>query len=169
MEILYWPDKRLTSINSKKVTKFGDDLKAFCDTMAEVMFLKRGAGLAASQVGDDRSLFILDANLIEEIENVDYMAFINPSLSNLSESKNKGIEGCLSFPEKKFQVERHDKVTIKAVNMMGDPLEVEAEGFLARAIQHEYDHLMQVYLTDYIGSVKKELIRKSMQRLMKQK
>jgi peptide deformylase len=168
IEILKWPDKRMTDLVVERVTKFDDDLKMLCDHMAEAMIAHNGAGLAATQVGDPRAVFILNSNLIDGLEELDYVAFVNPELLELSEEKEKGMEGCLSFPREKAVIDRHTSLLLKANTITGDSLELKCEGFVARAVQHENDHLLHIYISDRVGTTKKTLMTKRVARLAKQ-
>jgi peptide deformylase len=168
LEILRWPDKKMTDLEVVRVTEFDEDLKELCDNMADVMITSNGAGLAATQVGDPRAVFILNSNLIDGMEHVDYMAFCNPQLVNLSDEKEKGLEGCLSFPRQKAMVYRHTSLTLKAQTIEGTEIAIDCEDFLARAIQHENDHLLHVYITDQVGTVKRKMMVARVAKLAKQ-
>jgi len=164
MNILKWPDKKMLDLKLQKVTKFDYELLDFCNGMAEAMILAGGVGLAASQVGDPRDIFILDAEIVDGLENVDYMVFCNSKITEASDETSKGEEGCLSFPGLNVQVVRHDKITIEAKGINGNALTITAKDFLARAIQHEFEHLHQVYLYHYLPKFKKDKLMKKLKR-----
>lgn len=146
--VLHEPDETLRKI-SREVGEINDRMHTILDDMAETMYATNGVGLAAPQVGILRRMFVIDIGegLIE---------FINPEITYQSEELQDGMEGCLSVPEKYGWVERPQKVKIKAFDRNGNPFELEAEDFMARAICHEYAHLdgelyidiMERYLTD---------------------
>lgn len=159
----------MTEITVERVTEFDDSLKELCDNMADIMIDNNGAGLAATQVGDSRAVFLLNSNIIEGLENMDYAAFCNPELLNLSEEKERGIEGCLSFPKQKAVVDRHVSLTLKAETIKGDTIHLDLDGFVARAVQHENDHLLHIYITDQVGTVKRKMMVKRAAKLSKGK
>lgn len=168
LEILKWPDKKMTELVVERVTEFDKSLKILCDNMADIMIESNGAGLAATQVGDPRAVFILNSNLIDGLEELDYVAFCNPELINLSKEKERGLEGCLSFPRQKAVVERHTSLTLKAQTIEGVTVEVNCDDFLARAVQHENDHLLHIYITDQVGTVKRKMMVKRVAKLAKE-
>jgi peptide deformylase len=117
------------------------ETKALVKQMAKTLHLNNGIGLAAPQVGYFFRLFIIE---------LDYQlyVFINPEIKNLSRDKESMEEGCLSFPGMFRQVERSKKVTIKYQDETGKKQRLKAKGLLARAIQHEFDHLEGILLPD---------------------
>jgi len=146
--VLHEPDETLRKV-SREVGEINDRMGMILDDMAETMHATNGVGLAAPQVGILRRMFVIDIGegLVE---------FINPEITYRSEELQDGMEGCLSVPGKYGWVERPQKVKIKAFDRNGNPFELEAEGFMARAICHEYAHLdgelyidvMERFLTD---------------------
>ena len=146
--ILAEPDELLRK-SAKEVKAFNDHIKEILNDMAETMYDSDGVGIAAPQVGILRRMFIVDIG-------EGPVEFINPEIIEKSEETENGMEGCLSVPGKFGWVERPTKIRIRAFDRNGDPFELEAEDFFARAIQHEYDHLdgtlyidiMERFLTD---------------------
>ena len=130
--VIYYGDDTLRK-RAKEVTRFDAKLALLLEDMTETLAIYNGAGLAAPQVGILRRVAIVDIGegIIE---------LINPVLI-AAEGESEGMEGCLSFPEKYGLVKRPDKVTVKAQDRNGEFFEVEGEGFLARALCHEVDHL----------------------------
>lgn len=119
----------------RPVVKFDERLHTLLDDMAETMYAANGAGLAAPQVGVLKRAVVIDVQ-----DGQGLIELINPEIV-VSEGAVVGVESCLSVPDKCGTVERPQKVTVKAVNRHGEPVELTGEGFLARAICHELEHL----------------------------
>jgi peptide deformylase len=132
-------DEKLRKI-SKPVTKFNPRLQTLLDDMVDTMRDHNGAGLAAPQVG------VLKRCIVVEVEDKLYQ-LVNPEIV-ASEGEQAGSEGCLSVPERLGFVKRPMKVTVKAQNAKGEPVEVTGEGLCARALCHETDHLNGVLYVD---------------------
>lgn len=119
--------------------------------MAETMYTDSGVGLAAPQVGISKRIIIID----EEKEGL--MVLVNPEIIK-SEGEIIDEEGCLSIPGIYSDVKRSSKVTVKALNENGDKIEITKEGLIARALQHEIDHLNGVLFIDKIGRMKRQIL-----------
>ena len=119
--------------------------------MAETMYTDSGVGLAAPQVGVSKRIIVIDG------EEEGLMVLINPILVK-SEGELVEEEGCLSIPGIYSQVKRSSKVTVKALNENGDPIEVTKEGLAARALQHEIDHLDGILFIDRIGRTERQIL-----------
>lgn len=156
--ILHYPDPRLRD-PGKKVEKLSDELKQLIDDMAETMYAAPGVGLAATQVGETWQIFVVDC--ANEGEPSDLRVFVNPEILSV-EGKVTFDEGCLSFPGAREEVERAERVRVRAQDREGKWFELEAEGLLAIAIQHEYDHLQGVLMIDRLGPLKKRLLHRRM-------
>ncbi|MBM7555507.1 peptide deformylase [Halanaerobacter jeridensis] len=126
---------------TNKVKEVTDKTRDLLDNMQETMYDANGVGLAAPQVGISKAITVID------IGN-ELLEFINPEIINESERTYIDEEGCLSIPNETGKVERAYGVTVKALDREGKEFELEAEGLLARAIQHELDHLNGVLFTD---------------------
>ncbi len=133
-----------------EVTAFDDDLKAFVDDLYETMDAASGIGIAANQVGVARRVAVVD------VEGTSF-AMVNPRLVERSSRKAAAEEGCLSIPELVGSVNRPERVVLEAVDATGAPFRVEAEGLLARAIQHEIDHLDGILFIDHLSALKRQL------------
>ncbi len=127
---------------AKPVTKFDQRLHTLLDDMAQTMYEAPGVGLAAPQVGVLRQVVVIDIG----DEEIGLLELINPTITS-EKGQQCGMEGCLSVPGRQAVVTRPHKVTLKAQNRSGEEFTLEAEGYLARAICHELDHLKgQLYV-----------------------
>jgi peptide deformylase len=157
--ILCYPDKRLRE-PGKDVEVFDDNLHALIDDMAETMYAAPGVGLAAPQIGVSRRLFIIDV-ATEDDEPSDLRVFINPEIV-ATEGETTFNEGCLSFPGAREDVDRAERVTVRALDQDGNPFELEADGLLAIAIQHENDHLDGKLMIDHLSVLRRRLLHRAM-------
>ena len=156
--ILHYPDKRLREAG-KKVEALTPELQKLIDDMAETMYAAPGVGLAATQIGELLQLFIID--IADQDEKSDLKVFINPEILE-AEGDITWQEGCLSFPGIQEDIDRAAKVKVRAQDRDGKVFELEAEGLLAVAIQHEYDHLQGKLMIDHMGPLKKRLTHRKM-------
>jgi peptide deformylase len=162
-QILRFPDNRLRQ-TSAPVKTFGDDLRLLVAEMNETMVAANGAGLAAIQVGAPLRLFIVDGEVAGGAEGSPPKVFINPEIVELSNESQTGDEGCLSFPGIYVPVKRGLRARVKAVDVDGQPFEVEGAELFARALQHETDHLNGRLLIDQVGPVKREIIKRKLRK-----
>ena len=132
---------------TKEVKDVNRRTKILIEDMFDTMYEANGVGLAAPQVGILKKIFVVDVG-DEDGNKVPYV-FINPEIIE-REGVQVGFEGCLSVPGKSGKVARAEKVKVRAFNQDMEEFEMEAEGFLARAIQHEYDHLNGVVYVDKV-------------------
>jgi peptide deformylase len=156
LEILTYPDKRLRQI-AKPVTEFNNRLHTLSEDMAETMYDAPGIGLAAVQVNVALRLIIMD--LSEEKNRLQVL--VNPEIIK-QEGCVSTQEGCLSVPEVYAEVERAEKITLRAQDINGEPFEIEADELLAVCLQHEIDHLNGKVFVDYLSRIKQERIRKKL-------
>jgi peptide deformylase len=157
-EVLIYPDPRLKQ-KAKPVAKVDAEIRALVKDMAETMYAEEGVGLAATQLGIPKRILVIDTAPRQEGEKL--RVFINPELVS-AEGRTKYTEGCLSIPGEAEEIERFAKVSVRALDEHGKPFELEAEGLLAIALQHEMDHLDGVLFVDRLSSLKRGLIRKRM-------
>lgn len=149
------------------VKQIDEKLRTFVVNMFETMEEANGVGLAAQQVGVPIQLAIVDVTGVEDrpstmtiagepvdVEEQMPLVLINPEVE-LGPEKELGTEGCLSFPEITGEIPRSVRVKTRATNLDGEEIEFEATGLLARAIQHEFDHLQGVLFIDRMNSAKK--------------
>ncbi|MCX6056373.1 MAG: peptide deformylase [Chloroflexi bacterium] len=148
LEIVTVPDPILRR-KAHKVIDFDNEFHKLVSDMVETMREAPGVGLAAPQVGVSLRLVVVEYRDDEE-EKLPKKLYVlaNPEVTEKSEEKVLGIEGCLSVPDLLGEVERYEKVVIKALNRQGKPVKVKAEGWLARVFQHEIDHLEGIVYTD---------------------
>lgn len=155
MQIKTYPDPVLRKV-CEPLEDINDETVALCDSMVETMRLAHGAGLAANQVGISIQLCVLDPPGKKSEKPI---ILINPVIV-AQDMEEISEEGCLSFPKFFEFVKRAKKVLVKGINLKGEPFEMECDGFLARAVQHELDHLKGVLLIDRLSPVKKDLFKK---------
>ena len=156
LEIKKYPDEVLRK-KAKPVKEFDDGLQRLINDMVETMYAAPGLGLAANQVGVLKQVAVIDVHT-EEGDSC-LMVLVNPEIV-LMEGENESEEGCLSIPDYTTIVKRAEKVRVKCLDRHGEPLEVEGEGLLAKALQHEIDHLNGVLFVDRIGRIRREFFRK---------
>jgi peptide deformylase len=156
--ILHYPDPRLRQ-KAQPVTTVTSEIAKLIDDMAETMYAAPGVGLAATQIGEPHRIFIVDIAAEDEPSNL--MVFINPEIVKTDGSQTEA-EGCLSFPGVTEDVKRAARVSVRAMDRSGKQFEIDAEGLLAVAVQHELDHLDGVLMIDRVGMLKKRIIQRKM-------
>jgi peptide deformylase len=161
LNILQFPDPRLRT-RAKPVEMFDDNLKTLVKDMFETMYEAPGIGLAATQVDVHKRLLVMDVSEDKDQPQV----FINPQLV-LAEGEEEMDEGCLSVPGYYETVSRAEKIRVRAQDANGDEFELDADGLEAVCIQHEMDHLEGKLFVDYISSLKRDRIRKKLEKLKK--
>lgn len=140
LEIRTFGDPVLKS-RATPVDKFDESLEQLVEDMLETMREYEGVGLAANQVGRLKRI------LVAALEGEEYV-IVNPEINETGDESEKDVEGCLSIPEIQVEVERPTQVTISGQDRSGAPVRLEAEGLLARILQHEMDHLNGVLILD---------------------
>lgn len=153
-KILTAPDPRL-KVKSKPVERVDDEVRRLMDDMLETMYAAPGIGLAATQVDVHERVVVIDVS--EDRSNL--QVFINPEIVSTSDAMQRYEEGCLSVPGVYEEVERPDRVTVRALGLDGEPFTLEAEGLLAVCIQHEIDHLNGRVFVQYLSRLKQGRIR----------
>ncbi len=156
--------KSVLETEAKPVEKFDAELKKLVEDMFESMYAAQGVGLAAPQIGIPLKLAVIDVSFKEDPDAK--LVLANPEVIKV-EGKQNGQEGCLSIPEFREQVTRGKKVTIRAQDVNGDWYEKTGEDLLARAFQHEIDHLYgKLYIT-HISALKRDLMKRKIRKLVK--
>ncbi len=158
--ILHYPDPRLR-VKAEPVREVTPDIASLLEDMAETMYAAPGVGLAATQIGANIRVFIVDIASEDEPSNL--IEFINPQII-AREGDQSWAEGCLSFPGVTEDIKRSAKVTVRAQRRDGSTFDQTAEGLLAVAIQHELDHLDGVLMIDHLGLLKKRIVNRKMQK-----
>lgn len=162
LNILEFPDSRLRT-KAAPVTDFGPALARLAGDMLETMYAAPGVGLAATQVDVHRQLLVLD---VSEEKNAPHV-LVNPKIL-AKEGSQTYQEGCLSVPGIFAEVERAEHVRVAAQDVHGEPFEIEAGGLLAVCIQHEMDHLAGKLFVDYLSPLKRQLVRKKLEKQRRQ-
>lgn len=148
LNIVTFPDPSLR-LKAKQVTSFDREFQDLVNNMFETLRAAPGVGLAAPQIGQSLRLVVVEYS---EDENEDARpktyVLVNPEIVKRSEETVTDMEGCLSIPGLVGEVERNERVTVKAKNRFGNPVKINAEGWLARIFQHEIDHLDGVLYID---------------------
>ncbi|EKQ5873082.1 peptide deformylase [Pseudomonas aeruginosa] len=163
LNILEFPDPRLRTI-AKPVEVVDDAVRQLIDDMFETMYEAPGIGLAATQVNVHKRIVVMDLSEDKSEPRV----FINPEFEPLTEDMDQYQEGCLSVPGFYENVDRPQKVRIKALDRDSNPFEEVAEGLLAVCIQHECDHLNGKLFVDYLSTLKRDRIRKKLEKQHRQ-
>lgn len=159
LPILEYPDKQLRTV-ATPVTTFDDELQTLIDDMLETMYDSQGVGLAASQVNHHIRLFVMDASDERNAPEV----IINPEITPLDDERELMQEGCLSIPDYYAEVERALRIHLKGQDRNGNPIDANVDGFRAHIMQHETDHLDGRLFIDYLSPLKRERVKKKMQK-----
>ena len=149
---------------AERVTVFDETLKKLIDDMFESMYAARGVGLAAPQIGISRRIAVVDVTFKEDPEAK--LVLINPEIIH-KEGRHKQSEGCLSIPDFRENVNRAQVVTIRAQDLTGQVFEKTGDDLLARAFQHETDHLNGKLYISHISALKRDLIKRKIRKLVK--
>ena len=158
LDIILAPDPRLSTA-CEPVEAIDETLEALMDDMLETMYAAPGIGLAAPQIGVLKRFFVVD---VGEEDERDPRFFVNPEITARSETKSVYEEGCLSLPKQFADVERADAVSLRYRDRSGAERTLDADGMLARCIQHEMDHLDGILFTDHLSMLKRRMILRRM-------
>ena len=160
LPILQHPDPRLRQ-KASPVQQFDTALQRLIDDMFETMYDAPGVGLAATQVGVMLRLAVMDCAPKDAPPQP--LVIINPEMFDTSDKQDME-EGCLSVPDTNEKVARFNRLKLRALDRKGQPFELDAEGLMAQAIQHEIDHLDGKLYIDYLSSLKRERINKKLRK-----
>jgi peptide deformylase len=179
LPILQYGDPILRA-KGKRIEQIDDRIRELAANMIETMHAAHGVGLAAQQIGEVLQLTVLDISAIEDrpstlkLDGKDAdpktampLVLINPEIELRGETE-VGLEGCLSFPEITGDIERAQSVIVRAETLEGGTIQIEASGFLARAIQHEGDHLNGILFIDRMNSAAKAALSSHLRRMQKE-
>lgn len=164
LNILEFPDPRLRT-QAVPVDTVDDELRTLVDDMFETMYDAPGVGLAATQIDVHRQIVVIDVSEDQS----EPLVFINPEITVLDGPMHDYDEGCLSVPGFAESVTRPEHIRVSALDRNGERFEIEPEGLLAVCIQHEVDHLNGKLFVDYLSPLKRNRIRKKLEKLHKQR
>ena len=159
LDILEFPDPRLRKVG-EKVEKVDDEIRQLIDDMLETMYAADGCGLAATQVDVQKRIFIMDFSSEQNEPEI----FINPVITPLTEEPSEFAEGCLSVPGFFENLDRPNRVMVKALDRDGNEFEKEYDGLPAVCVQHENDHLDGKLFVDQLTKLKRDRIRKKLEK-----
>ena len=160
LDICTYPEKILRE-RAKPITNIDEEITRLADHMAQIMYNAPGIGLAANQVGVPKRLLVADIS--PQISESDLIVLANPEII-AAEGELTIEEGCLSVPDYQAEVKRHEKVTVRGLDIHGEEVEIEAEGLLAVVLQHEIDHLNGILFIDRISRLKRELFKRKLRK-----
>ena len=149
---------------AEAVTEFGDELERLVENMFETMYAAPGVGLAAPQVGVSKRLFVMDCSGGRDASQ--RQVLVNPEIV-ATEGREKGDEGCLSFPGVFFEVERPQRVVVRAQNVRGEWFELDGMKLVARCVAHENDHLDGVLFIDHLSALRRDLLKRKIRKRQK--
>ncbi|OEY86745.1 peptide deformylase [Wolbachia pipientis] len=179
LPIIIVPDERLVT-HSREVTAITDEIKELVDNMFETMYSADGIGLSAVQVGVLERIFIIDIKSDTALsdDNIEdksgyqatgkSMTIINPEIVELSEEQIVLTEGCLSIPGQAYKIKRPKYLTLKYKDIDNTEQIIKATGWLARGIQHEFDHLNGILYIKYLSKLKYDMAIKKAQKVKRQ-
>jgi peptide deformylase len=162
--VVIWPDPRLRE-PSVAIGEIDSSVKELYRDLCDSMYAENGLGMAALQIGDNRRMFVVEPKLAGKTENDPPVCFINPEVVFTSDEQQDSEEGCLSFPDIYVKVKRPMRAKVRATGLDGKPFEIEGEALMARCLLHEFDHLTGKLLVDFVGPLKRQMIKKKLQRV----
>lgn len=162
-EVVKYPDPVLAK-RGEPVTEFGPELEKLVEEMFDSMYAAQGIGLAAPQISISKRIAVIDVSFKKNPE--EKIALVNPEVIEI-EGKQVEEEGCLSLPDIREKVQRAAWVKVRAQDVKGKWIEVEGEELLARALQHEIDHLDGVLFIDRISRLKRDMVLRKIRKLQK--
>ena len=165
LEIITYPDKFL-KIRTYLVEEINDEIRKLVEDMADTMYQAPGVGLAAIQVGANKSILVYDPEA--DKENRPYKVLINPEIISMEGEVLSENEGCLSVPDFRADVKRAESVVVTGIDMDWNPVKIETEGLLSIILQHEIDHLNGILFIDRISSLKRGMYKRKVKKQLKE-
>ena len=162
--VVIWPDPRLRQ-PSVAIAEIDESVRELYRDLCDSMYAENGLGMAALQLGDNRRMFVVEPKLAGRAETDPPLCFINPEVLETSEEQQDSEEGCLSFPDIYVKVKRPMRAKVRATGIDGQVFEIEGEALMARCLLHENDHLTGKLLVDFVGPLKRQMIKKKLQRV----
>lgn len=159
LTVLRFPDEKLRT-KATQVVEVNDNIKTIVNDMFETMYDENGVGLAATQVDIHQQIVVIDVS--DDKENP--IVLINPEIIKKNDETLVNEEGCLSVPGCYAKVDRHTKVTVKALDIDGKEFTLDGEELLAICIQHELDHLKGILFVDYLSPLKRQRFKKKLEK-----
>jgi peptide deformylase len=163
--VVVWPDDRLRQPSVAVEDARAESVRVLYKDLVDSMYAENGLGIAALQLGDARRMFIIEPKLAGLTETDPPIACINPEIIEVSEEQQDSEEGCLSFPDIYIKVKRPMRCKVRYLGLDGQTHEIAGEGLMARCLLHENDHLTGKLLVDFVGPLKRQMIKKKLQRL----
>ncbi len=164
LEIITYPDKFLKK-KATPVETIDEKILKLIEDMAETMYESSGMGLAATQIGSDKSIIVFDQFAGQEDKQ--YQVLINPEILSSKDEFLSENEGCLSVPGYRADVKRAASAVVEGLDKEGKPVQIEAEDLFAVILQHEIDHLNGILFIDRISSLKREMYKRKVKKHMK--
>ena len=165
LPIVKLPDPILRKV-STPVETVDDDLRTLLDNMLDTMYDAPGVGLAGIQVGVDKRILVLDVS-DKEGEGRQPICMVNPEIVSRSDTMRPHEEGCLSIPDVLVEIERPAEVVVRYIDRDGKLQELNAEGLLATAVQHEIDHLDGRLIIDFLSTLKRNMVIRKFRKLQR--
>lgn len=159
LTVLRFPDEKLRT-KAVPVTEVNDEIRTIVSDMFETMYAEKGVGLAATQVNIHQRIVVIDVSE----DKSEAFTLINPEIIAKSDETVINEEGCLSVPGSYAKVDRHTKVTVKALDVNGNEFTLDGEELLSVCIQHELDHLAGILFVDYLSPLKRQRIKTKLEK-----
>lgn len=159
LEIVKYPDPVLKE-ELKDIENIDDQIKQLAQDMADTMYEDHGVGLAANQIGSLKRIMVFDPEPDPEVRN--YTVLVNPHIVETQGERISREEGCLSLPGVRADVKRFDRVKVKALNLEGEEIEIDAKELVSIILQHEIDHLNGKVFIDRLSALKRKIYHKKL-------
>ena len=163
--VLQYPDPTLAKI-SEPVAEINDDIRALAQDLLDTLTTVGGVGIAAPQIGVLKRVVIIDVSQEKNDPDLpqEFRVFVNPVITVLDPKGHEENEGCLSVPELRAKVKRPRRVALDALDLDGNPVHIEGEGYYGACMQHETDHLNGKLFIDYLSYLKRSLYDKKIRK-----